>query len=436
MRWERIVYMYRFLIWGYGKRGKRFLENCPKCHIEAIIDTNKDLWGKSSNGIPIISYEEYKKKYVDMDIIIAVDDNYNIQNELIKDGCLNFHLLEDCPPEIMGFYNKWISELPIKIIKEKKYVIYGLNLYAFLLREYIFSKFGLELVIIPEKQDMRSAAFIKKYSFVKFEAALKGKHILWASRFENNLEVEQKYIIDVFDFSYQIKEYFEPEWKRIKNYYEGEKCFIVATGPSLKIDDLNKLYDNKIFSFGVNRLYLWFEKTKWRPDYLVVMDDKIAMEYGEEIKKCDVPNKIIGDQLQSFWKGHRNSYKTIHRLHDHVLEYAPNRPKFSSDICKGVYSGRTVIYTCLQIACYLGFKEIYLLGTDHNYSGNQGDASNHFHKDYYKGKIRPDKYVKEKAELAFEAAKNYADKHGIKIYNATRGGKLEIFERVKFDELF
>ena len=89
MRWERIVYMYRFLIWGYGKRGKRFLENCPKCHIEAIIDTNKDLWGKSSNGIPIISYEEYKKKYVDMDIIIAVDDNYNIQNELKILICAN-----------------------------------------------------------------------------------------------------------------------------------------------------------------------------------------------------------------------------------------------------------------------------------------------------------------------------------------------------------
>jgi len=38
--------------------------------------------------------------------------------------------------------------------------------------------------------------------------------------------------------------------------------------------------------------------------------------------------------------------------------------------------------------------------------------------------------------MAFEKAKEYADGHGIKIYNATRGGKLEVFERVNFDDLF
>ena len=33
----------------------------------------------------------------------------------------------------------------------------------------------------------------------------------------------------------------------------------------------------------------------------------------------------------------------------------------------------------------------------------------------------------------YKAAKQYADLHGIRICNATRGGKLEIFERVDFD---
>ena len=36
----------------------------------------------------------------------------------------------------------------------------------------------------------------------------------------------------------------------------------------------------------------------------------------------------------------------------------------------------------------------------------------------------------------YQMCKNYADTHGIKIYNATRGGMLEIFERVDFDSLF
>ena len=32
--------------------------------------------------------------------------------------------------------------------------------------------------------------------------------------------------------------------------------------------------------------------------------------------------------------------------------------------------------------------------------------------------------------FAFKIAKKYADKNGIKIYNATRGGMLEVFDRV------
>ena len=36
----------------------------------------------------------------------------------------------------------------------------------------------------------------------------------------------------------------------------------------------------------------------------------------------------------------------------------------------------------------------------------------------------------------YDEARRYADKNGIKIYNATRGGKLESFVRVNFDEVF
>ena len=36
---------------------------------------------------------------------------------------------------------------------------------------------------------------------------------------------------------------------------------------------------------------------------------------------------------------------------------------------------------------------------------------------------------------AYMAAREYVDSHGITIYNATRGGKLEVFERVDFDKL-
>ena len=39
------------------------------------------------------------------------------------------------------------------------------------------------------------------------------------------------------------------------------------------------------------------------------------------------------------------------------------------------------------------------------------------------------------AKYAYTIAKEYCDTHVIKIYNAPRSGKLEVFERVDFNEL-
>ena len=88
-------------------------------------------------------------------------------------------------------------------------------------------------------------------------------------------------------------------------------------------------------------------------------------------------------------------------------------------------------YACIQIAVYLGLKEIYLLGVDCDYT--VGSVSNHFY-----AEDKPDMTERSMAEmtLAFQAAHQYADAHGIKICNANRGGNLEIFERVDFDSLF
>ena len=62
-------------------------------------------------------------------------------------------------------------------------------------------------------------------------------------------------------------------------------------------------------------------------------------------------------------------------------------------------------------------------------------------KDYFTEKYNTDKddlYIPnvEVSTRAFSAAKKYADKNKIKIINATRGGKLEVFERVDFNKIF
>jgi hypothetical protein len=116
---------------------------------------------------------------------------------------------------------------------------------------------------------------------------------------------------------------------------------------------------------------------------------------------------------------------------------------FSTDCSEKIYIGYMVTYAMLQMAVYMGFKEIYLLGMDHNFSREkQGDGSIATKENVRNHAAILGNYglwgVAEpvKTTNAYKSAKNYADGHGIKIYNATRGGKLEVFERVDFDGLF
>ena len=94
----------------------------------------------------------------------------------------------------------------------------------------------------------------------------------------------------------------------------------------------------------------------------------------------------------------------------------------------------------------MGIKEIYLIGVDFNYSipNEYNDKitiyhqqeNNHFHKDYRKkGDLWGEPSV-EKQKQAFLSAKKFADKYNIKIYNASRVSKLDIFDKINLDSLF
>ena len=92
----------------------------------------------------------------------------------------------------------------------------------------------------------------------------------------------------------------------------------------------------------------------------------------------------------------------------------------------------------------MGFKEIYLLGVDHNYTvtiNEEGETIvDKSAKDYFCENYDTD--IKDivvhdmgQNTRAYRKAKHYCDNNGINIYNATRGGKLEVFPRVNFDDI-
>lgn len=226
--------------------------------------------------------------------------------------------------------------------------------------------------------------------------------------------------------------------KTLKNIHLNKRCFIIGNGPSLTTMDLDKLKNEITFAF--NRIYFIFDKTDWRPTYYCSEDDKTIFKSKEEINELKIENKFFPVNFPWDYKIHfNNAMYYIFKFGDRSEE-----PRFSENIVKGIYWGNTVAYTAIQIAVYMGIKEIYLLGVDHNFSKMVNDKGeiviDETAKDYFSEKYNTDKddlYIPnvEISTRAFTAAKGYADKHNIKIYNATRGGKLEVFERVDFDKI-
>lgn len=224
--------------------------------------------------------------------------------------------------------------------------------------------------------------------------------------------------------------------RKFKNIHKGERCFIIATGPSLLLQDVEKLQDE--ITFGVNSIIGFFDKTTWRPTYYGIID---ANTYAAiDISRLEGLNVVFYHSVLPY--PYKNGFKVPVRLsqtcyHDSDLQkkYPQLFPwtKFSEDIVKGVWDGRTVVYSMLQIAAYMGFSEIYLLGADCDYKGKERHAKD-LEYDSKATIMDPNVVVKYMIEC-YKVADIYQKTHNIKIYNATRGGMLEVFERVDLDKV-
>lgn len=235
--------------------------------------------------------------------------------------------------------------------------------------------------------------------------------------------------------------------KAMKNKFEGERCFIIGNGPSLNKTDLTKLENE--YTFGVNSIFLKSESIDFKPTFYVVEDSHVFLDNIEEINSYDAEYKIFPINYKSFVKD-KDKCIFFRMNEGFYRNESPNYciPRFSADLSKRIYCGQSVTMINLQLAYYMGFKEVYLVGMDFSYvipdsaeitsDGilSTEDDPNHFHPDYFgKGKKWHDPHL-DRVLNSYKMNKLVFEADQRKIYNATAGGKLEIFERIDFDKLF
>jgi len=207
-----------------------------------------------------------------------------------------------------------------------------------------------------------------------------------------------------------------------KGIHRGSRAFIIGTGPSLLETNLSSLKEE--ITFGVNGLCL-YDGLDFDPTYYCISDPEAYKKFGKyaeqlsSIKFLSVPpcpRPPRGNWIQI----------PLDRTHQVMNGYFAGTGKHMLK----TYWGRTVVIDlCLQLAFYMGFAKVYLVGCDcgpshgrlHAYDDPmERKVSTPYHPDIFK---------------SYKVCRHVFQLAGREIVNATVGGRLEVFKRQKLEDV-
>ncbi len=301
-----------------------------------------------------------------------------------------------------------------------------------------------ELVQLKMAQKTRDIQWQAQISDLKLQITEEAKNLIEQAQFQINDKAYQR-DVEFVDIEMMMCEMRFPgnktQWEAFRELHKGERCIIIGNGPSLHAEDLQRLHEKNICCFGSNRIHLIYPQTDWRPNYLMCLDSKVLEHSFEEISQVDFAGTWFFPCTAFTEGGHvaeRNAVYFPFKYRNPFPIWFPNDPS------RIIHEGMSVTYALIQLAYFMGFSNIYLLGVDHFYSTKidengrkvmDSDAQSHFTKDYLPpGSIENSPQL-ETVESAYHSALDFSRSHGFEIFNATRGGALEVFPRVSFDEL-
>ena len=250
----------------------------------------------------------------------------------------------------------------------------------------------------------------------------------------------------------------------IQHRHAGETCFVVGSGPSINELDLTRLQGQAVM--GVNGSFAVLAKHGVRPRHHTITD----FDFFEN--RHDLVSQVIESKADCFFSSaglraiaerspellsRPQFYLTqvVNRLYgqarlsqSHFRRWAalqpdlilPNRTReddsrvgWSQDIRLGVFCSRTILFRALQIAAFLGYRRIHVLGMDLNYKGPQSRA-------YDEGaNARPTKIERDFEPFilpAFQVLQQVTQHQDLEIYNLSSKSRLpeEVMPRLSFDE--
>lgn len=217
-----------------------------------------------------------------------------------------------------------------------------------------------------------------------------------------------------------------------KDSYKGGRCFVIGGGPSINQMDLSPL--NSEHCVAVNRGFLLKDRGLAHVEFYGLSDYNAYREYGTKIPSDFAEHFCIFGAIP--WDNDKIKNVSFFSMYsEHSKDKFMSNGFFQFDLSQPVAHTYTVALQMLQVAVYAGFKDIYFIGIDNDFSG----SNMHFYTDSDDEKKNMKDWQFDPSpdnEKAFEEAHAILKGRGINLYNAGVGGKLMALPRVDFKGLF
>ncbi len=184
---------------------------------------------------------------------------------------------------------------------------------------------------------------------------------------------------------------------------------------------------------GMNKIFLGFRRFRFYPRYYVAINRRVIEQSVAEIKSLNCI-RFLGN------------LGVDGPLGESALTYPIcSRPErsFHKNLAEGFFEGYTVTFAALQVAFYMGFRSVAIVGMDHSYAYEggpneprqlEGADPNHFDPSYFSGHTwdNPDLA---NSERFYAMARDAFEADDRRIIDCTVGGACTVFEKARLEEV-
>lgn len=221
-------------------------------------------------------------------------------------------------------------------------------------------------------------------------------------------------------------------WDELHKSITGNSTWlVVGNGPSLRIEDLEKL--SAIPAIASNKINLLFPKTSWRPR-LYTIGDSLLMHKLPASHYADFDQTLLPDKYTFMCRSPR---KLAWRFISDMVGYEKYiRGNSELTPMNGFFAGHTITCPNILLAIWAGAKKIYVIGVDHSYRreniitgkrSTHAGGADHFDPNYRKpGEIVNTAPI-EGMERGYRFVRQIADLRGVEIVNISRQTALTAF---------